>query len=245
MKPRSLLCCLIVGKIKMELSSQISDISGDLIPQQLFGIQEGSSAFFFALSLVICCPCWQELPLCCLYLAKSTRTGPRNQKLLKCRGEKRGMNAETHRGIRAECFQGEPLPNPCSSSSVTSAPHFAFSPLLPPPSSTKVEKESGVWEWITFSTLLSMSLFSLWKLSKESYICNRKPNKVGLFSAQRKGIKREIFCTSENRAICWLLATRIKKANGYHELLQPPQHLLLKEATLLCWAVFLRLITFC
>lgn len=50
MKPRSLLCCLIVCKIKMELSSQISDVSGDLVPQQLFGIQQGSSAFFLGLA---------------------------------------------------------------------------------------------------------------------------------------------------------------------------------------------------
>lgn len=63
---------------------------------------------------------------------------------------KERMNAKTHQQIWSECFWGEQLPNPCSSSSVISSSPFAFSPLLPPlKAQTKLGKESRFWEWIT------------------------------------------------------------------------------------------------
>lgn len=150
MKPRSLLCCLIVCRIKMELSSQISDISGDLIPQQLFGIQQGSSAFFlglfFPLSLVICSPCWQELPVFCLSPpAKQTQTSPRIQELLKCGGEKRDECRNTKRfdlniskGSKCQIFAAPPQPLQLP------ALHFPFS--YPHSETPSQEKESGFWE---------------------------------------------------------------------------------------------------
>lgn len=159
MKPCLLLCCLIVRKIKMELSSQISDISGDLIPQQLFGIQQGASAFFLGLfsslpghllSLLARTPCFLSLPAC-----QIDSHWPKDSRIIEVWGGEKGMNAKTHQEIWSECFQGEQLPNLCSSSSATSAPRFAFSPLLPPPRSTK--SGEGIWV-LGMNHLLNTSL---------------------------------------------------------------------------------------
>lgn len=190
MEPRLLLCSLIVCKIKMELFSQISDISGDLIPQKLFGIQQGSSAFFSGLSFP---PAWSSalpagrsslFPVSTCQMDSHWLKDPR---IIEVEGKKGWMQRHTKRfdrsvskGSYCQIFAAPPQPR-----------------ISPSPTPTqKHREESGFWEWITFSTPLFMRLFPLWKLSKKSYICNRKPNKVDLFWAQKKGIKRQTFCRS-------------------------------------------------
>lgn len=181
MKPRWLLCCLIVCEIKMELSSQISDISGDLIPQQFFGIQQGPSTFFLGLSSSWgCSPCWQELPGLCPYLPNSHWS--QEPGIIEVCGGKKGWCRYTPRDLIWRFPRGATAKSLQLLPSHFSSLAFSFSPLLPPLRNT----ESGEGIWVLgmnhlLNTSLLMSLFPLWKLSKESYICNRKPNKVGLF----------------------------------------------------------------
>lgn len=252
MKPALLLCCLIVCKMKMELSSPIRDVSGDLIPQQLFGIQQGSSAFFlrafFPLSLVICLPCWQELPVFCLYLpAKQTHPGPSTQELLKCGGRKKRDECRDTprdlvwmfpRGATAKSWQL--LLSHFSSSGL----HFPLS--YPHSEAPSQEKESGFWEWITFSTLLFMRLSFLFGNSARNHTyATENPTKSIYFKPRKRELKGKHFAGVQAQPFCWLLAMRTKKANGHNQPVKPSLHLLVGEATLLSRAVFLRLITFC
>lgn len=185
MKPCLLLCCLIVCKIKMELSSQISDISGDLIPQQLFGIQQGASAFFLGLfsslpghllSLLAGTPCFLSLPAC-----QIDSHWPKDSRIIEVWGGEKGMNAKTQRDLIWMFPRGA-----IAKSLQLLLSHFSSS-LCIFPSPTPTQKHQVGRRNLGFGNESPSQHFSSWdsflfgNSARKSSICNTKPNKLNLF----------------------------------------------------------------
>lgn len=186
MKPCLLPCCLIVHKIKMELSSQISDISGDLIPQQLFGIQQGASAFFLGLFFP---SAWSSaFPAgrnslfsvsTCLPNRLTLAQGFKNywsvggRKRDECKDTPRDLIWMFPRGAIAKSLQ-------------LLLSHFSSS-LCIFPSPTPTQKHHAGRRNLGFGNESPSQHFSSWdsflfgNSARKSSICNTKPNKLNLF----------------------------------------------------------------
>lgn len=194
MKPRWLLCCLIVCEIKIwSFLPKLVTSQEILFPSSFLVFSRDHQPFSWGFL-----PPEAALPAGRSSLGSvltcQTHTGPRSRELLKCVGEKRD-DAETHREIWSEGFQGELLPNLCSSSPATSAPSLFRFPLSYPHSGTPSrEKESGFWEWITFSTLpSSWASFLFGNSARNHTYATENPTKSVYFKPRERELKDKYF----------------------------------------------------
>lgn len=191
MEPRLLLCSLIVCKIKMELFSQISDISGDLIPQQLFGIQQGSSAFFSGLSFP---SAWSSaLPAgrSSLFPGSTCQMDshwPKDPRTIEVEGKKGWMQRHTKRfdlsvskGSYCQIFAAPPQPLQL----------LAFPPLLPPLRSTR--RNLGFGNESPSQHLSSWDSFLFGNSARNHTYATENPTKSIYFEPRKRELKDKHF----------------------------------------------------